>query len=472
MTQRIDIVNLRVSSAAGPIVSGLNLTIDHGETVTILGETGSGKSILARAILGALPPELDYSGQVWVDGVPTLQCQKTTQQKLWSHTLTMLPQEPWYALNPLKTVKNQASEVWRFVSGKKRQTADQLAAEALHNVGLDNAQQKRPHELSGGMAQRAVFVMASAGEADIFIADEPTKGLDASRKNTIVNLLKQQARKGCLLTITHDVEVAAALGGRIIVMKNGQVVEEGKAQQVLSSPVHNYTRDLINSLPSQWPPLSPQTMLHQPFLVADNLSCKRGDKTVFSGMSFQLNQGETVGLQGDSGCGKSSLGDILLGFLPVESGEVNYMEPITRTEKLKLYQDPPSAFAPNVTLGELLNELVALHKLDTGAISPFMKQLGLSEKLLQRQATQVSGGELQRFALLRILLMRPKFIVADEPTSRLDPITAKQVTQLLVSTCKSIGCTLLLISHDPELLNKVCDRTLVFEQLVAPPTLA
>ena len=467
MNPRIDIVNLAVISADGPIVKGLNLAIDEGETVTILGETGSGKSILARAILGALPPELDYDGQVWVDGIPTLQSQQTTQRELWSHTMTMLPQEPWYALNPLTTIKQQVAEVWRFVMGDQKAQADKRALDSLNSVELREASQKWPHELSGGMAQRAVFVMATAGGADIFLADEPTKGLDASRRTTIIDLLRQQASTGCLLTITHDVEVAAALGGRILVMKNGQVVESGDADTLLSSPSHAYTQSLIDALPEKWQPQSVQPPAQSPFLTVKSLACQRGPNPVFSDVSFTINQGEIVGLQGDSGCGNTSLGDMLLGLLPVKSGTVEFLQPMTKLDKLKLYQDPPSAFAKGVSLGVLLEELVALHGLDHKRIKPIMSQLNLSENLLRRTSEQVSGGELQRFALLRILMMQPKFIVADEPTSRLDPITAKQVIQLLVSTCRQAGCTLLLISHDFTLLEKVSDRILQFDELTA-----
>ncbi|ASL29007.1 ABC transporter ATP-binding protein [Azotobacter chroococcum] len=465
MSVLLQIENLSVSAADGRLLlEKLSLTLARGERLTILGETGAGKSLLIQAIMGLLPPPLRASGTLRIEGRDIASLSRGELEHLWGRRIAMLPQEPWHALDPLMRSGRQVAEVYGCVL---RQDAEQAAANArrdLAGVGLEQAGDKLPGQLSGGMAQRLAFCAATAGGAAIVLADEPTKGLDAGRRDHIADLLRRKGDAGCVLTITHDVDVARRIGGRILVMRDGCLVEEGPADEVLNAPAADYTRQLIDAAPHRWPRTGsrrPRAGGQEPaVLEARGLAKRRGGKQLFRELDLRVERGEIVGLVGDSGCGKSSLGDILLGLLAPDAGAVTRPPGIARYKYLKLYQDPPSAFAPTVPLGRLFDDLIRLHRLDASRLPPLLEQLRLSPALLERPVHEVSGGELQRLAIARALLLAPVFLFADEPVSRLDPITARDVVQLLTSVATEHRCAVLLVSHDPELVDKVCDRTI------------
>lgn len=469
MSALISIEQLSVSAATKVLVEPVSLSLHRGEPLTILGETGSGKSLLAQAIMGTLPDALSTQGMVKINDQPL---SIAARQQLWGNQLSMLPQEPWQALDPVMPSINQVSEVYRFageLTAKANIDAMQAARTQLDNVGLPHVSKQLPQQLSGGMAQRVAFAAATATNAPIVIADEPTKGLDTSQRDGIVQLLKSQTQAGGLLTITHDVDVARQLGGRIMVMRHGQLLETGSAEQVLQQPQADYTKALINAQPAFWPnkPLTRHSKRTEPLVSVHNLAQQRGGNTLFSGINFNLHRGEIIGIYGDSGCGKSTLGDTILGLLPPTAGRIDWQQQLSRAQKLKLYQDPPASFSSAVTIGTLLNDVVQRHKLDANAIAPLLEQLKLDSELLERTSQNVSGGELQRLALLRAMLLSPKFLVADEPSSRLDPITAQQLTQLLVTQARQHDCALLLISHDETQLKKVCDHIIYLKDYPA-----
>ncbi|WP_428239636.1 ABC transporter ATP-binding protein [Gynuella sp.] len=470
MTVLIEIDHLHIHSRDDIIVEDLSLQLIQGTPLTILGETGSGKSLLAQAIMGLLPEGLTRSGHIHILGKHVNHYSGSELQALWGRTLVMLPQEPWHSLDPLMKAYRQIADVFRYVRGLASVPALVATEQQLQFLGLQQAGHKRPGELSGGMAQRVAFAAATAGGADIMLADEPTKGLDASRRDDIVRLLKQHANTGGLLTITHDVEVARQLGGQIMVMQKGRVLEQGDADQILNHPQSDYARALIAASPRNWPVNKPDTLAApQPLLQLENLSMRRGGHDLFANLNLTINRGEIIGLCGDSGCGKSTLGDIILGLLKPDHGQIRYLQPVNRHQCLKLYQDPPSAFADGPPLRQLLQDLIDLHQLDEQRIPVLLEQLQLSADLLQRSCSQVSGGELQRVAILRALLMDPVLLVADEPTSRLDPLTTQTVTQLMVSACRQQQCSLILISHDHEQLSSVCDWVINLADYLSTP---
>jgi peptide/nickel transport system ATP-binding protein len=460
MSVLLKLTNVAVYVGDTCLLEPISLELKQGQPLTILGQTGSGKSLLAQAIMGLLPDTLSFQGEVEVFGnVLSLE----ERQALWGRDLVMLPQEPWHALDPLMKGIYQVSEVYQYVQGKPNHEALARAKQDLDDVGLADSAHKRPGQLSGGMAQRLAISAATAGGANVILADEPTKGLDVSRRDGIVRLLQSRSIAGSLLTITHDVAIARQLGGTLLVMKQGRLVEQGDALVVLDNPQDSYTRELIAAEPKSWAekPLSFVDTSAETVLVAENLAIKRGGRTLFEDLSFSIKKGEVVGVVGDSGCGKSSLGDALLSMLPVSAGNITRFNNTAKPYQwLKLYQDPPSAFTASVSLGTLLDDLVRLHSIPRERISPLMARLNLPDVILQRNCLNVSGGELQRFAILRALLLDPVFLFADEPTSRLDPITAKDVTSLLVTLARETGCAVLMVSHDPYLVRKTCDQVI------------
>ena len=462
MTALIKVQDLTIHYQGKCLVNKVSFSVEKDRPLTILGQTGSGKTLIAKAIMGLLPKVLEASGVVEVFGKPVL---AQSRSPLWGKSITMLPQEPWHSLDPLMANYQQVSEVYESVKGEDGETAFNHAIADLDHLGLKDSALMRPTELSGGMAQRLAVASATAGGANLLIADEPTKGLDSSRRDDIIQLLKKSAQGGSLLTITHDIDVAQQLGGDILVIKNGDMIEAGSAESVLTNPQAEYTKELIYAAPEYWQLEPAPATERNAILQVSDLTIGRGKNALSSGLNLTCHGGEIIGVVGDSGCGKSTFGDTLLGLLPPLKGEIKPLLANTKAHQwLKLFQDPPSSLSAHVTLQTLLNDLVKLHKLDTKKIAPLMKKLNLPESILQRSAKDVSGGELQRFSILRALLLEPVFLFADEPTSRLDPFIAKEITELLIALAREQGCALLIVSHDPALIDKCCDTVIRLDQ--------
>lgn len=446
------------------LIESISLTIKQGQNLTILGETGSGKSLLAQALMGALPKGLMVKGQIIINGKTFHDGQGELDgrqfAKLWGRDLTMLPQEPVRSLDPTMTVFRQIWESLYFVKKADNATAKQTTLHTLEQLSLAHAKDHYPHELSGGMAQRASFASATVSGAYMVIADEPTKGLDRTNKITVVDMLAQVAKQGgCLLTITHDIEVARRLSGNndlLMVMKKGKLLEQGQATDVLQNPQSDYAKELMSANPATWikADIAPTDT---PLLSLYDVAISRGNKELFSGLNITLHAGQAVGLIGDSGIGKSSLGDAICGLITPSKGTMMWHTTPKRHQVLKLYQDPPSAFAQNITLGTLINDVVKRHKPDKSQIAPLMDALQLHPDLLNRTSQNVSGGELQRIAIMRALMIKPVLLFADEVTNRLDPITQKTTLDLLTKACRIQNCTLVMVSHDHDLTRHYCD---------------
>lgn len=460
--------NVSVFTKSGQnLVEPISLTLHKGQNVTILGETGSGKSLLAQAIMGALPDELVSQGDILIEN-QTLDKQQL--REYWGRRMAMLPQEPSRSLNPTMTMLDQVWESLFFVAKKDNTTSKQLAKEKIDSLGLAKSADYYPHELSGGMAQRASFAIATSGGAYIVIADEPTKGLDEANKQAVISLLKRVAENGgTLLTITHDIDVARSLSGgandRMMVMKKGKLLEEGNGEQVLNQPTSDYAKQLIAAAPHNWQSQDRTVIQDSPLLTVQDLSLARGKRVLFKGLNFSLQKAEVLGVIGGSGIGKSSLGDTLCGLLQPASGTITWQQKPKSHQVLKLYQDPPAAFASHVPLQTLLNDVIKKHRLDASRVPYLLEQLKLDERILTRNALNVSGGELQRVAILRALLFNPVLLFADEVTSRLDPITQKETLDLLVTQCKVQDCTLVMVSHDHHIMRHYCHQVIDLETL-------
>lgn len=461
----LQVHGVSVTAADGVLVEPVSLAIAPGQPLTLLGETGSGKSLLAQAIMGILPHELRATGVVVIHG-ERYQLPQDVQRlrKLWGNTLASLPQEPWLSLDPTMPIQQQVAEGHRFVRGQSPAASQTAAGQDLQQLGLQHAARRFPWQLSGGMAQRAAFAAARAGGAEILIADEPTKGLDVARRDEVSQLLQREvAEGGMLLTITHDIALARQLGGDVVVMHKGKVIEQGRAQQVLHQPQHSYTRQLLAADPSAWPACPPTILRTQPVISAQGIRLQRGGKPLGVPEQFTLHAGEIVGLHGASGSGKSSFGDVLLGLLQPQQGSVTRHRSTDALKYQKIYQDPSALFPPLRTLRQSIDDVLRRHRVSVQRRDSLMEQLALSPSLLARRPDMLSGGELQRFSLLRVMLLQPVFLFADEPTSRLDPLVQQQTLQLITALAHEQQCGVLLVSHDRDLLEKSAHRVIAMQ---------
>ncbi|MBL6080058.1 ABC transporter ATP-binding protein [Belnapia sp. T18] len=452
---------LDVTAADGTaLVRGVDAEARPGQPLTLLGETGSGKSLVLAAAMGSLAPGLRASGRVMLDGTEMLSATHSVRRALWGRRLATLPQEPWLALDPTMRALGQVAEVYRLVRGMPAAASELEARARLAELGLDGAAAHYPFQLSGGMAQRLALATLRASGAPVLLADEPTKGLDADRRDEAGARLRAEADRGrTVVCVTHDVAIARALGGEVAVMLEGRVMERGPAETVLEHPSHGYTRRLLEAEPARWPALPPRPAPRGEVAVtAEGVRRSFGGRPVLRGITFSVLRGEIVAVTGPSGCGKTTLGDVLLGLLRPDAGQVRRLPGVAPWRFGKLYQDPPSAFAPHQTMRQALSDLAQRHGLSWAAIAALLDRLRLGPLLLDRRPEALSGGELQRFALARVLALDPVFLFADEPTSRLDPITQGEVSNLLGELVTERGLGVLLVTHDAALAAKLADR--------------
>ncbi|MGL6289010.1 ATP-binding cassette domain-containing protein [Aeromonas hydrophila] len=293
------------------------------------------------------------------------------------------------------------------------------------------------------------------------LADEPTKGLDESMKQEVASRLREACgEERLLLTITHDVALAGVLGGDVGILCEGRLVECGEASQVLVNPAQDYTRTLLRAEPRHWPNWH-KVARSQPWLIrAEQLRHRIGEQTLFDGVNLTLAPGQVTALTGPSGGGKTTLGNLVTGFRPLQQGAI-MRQPLLCDEQIqKLYQDPPAAFIARLPLAVQFADLQKRHGIERPRVDHWLGQLGLSPDLLVNTPEQVSGGELQRLALARAMLLNPKVLFADEATSRLDPISQQQVISVLKQCVERDGLSLLLVSHDPYLVKHMADEVI------------
>ena len=447
---------------AGPrcLLGQVSFELRAGETLTLIGESGAGKSLLAQAIMGSLSPGLRAAGQVMLAGQTSRTEDLQARRPMWGRHLALLPQEPALALDPLRRILPQLTEVHACVRGLHAPAALQVARQQLDAVGLDRARMLYPWQVSGGMAQRAATTLALAGGAKVLLVDEPTKGLDAFWCEQFAAQMRQVlADGGCVLTITHDLRLAEAMGGQVAVLRAGEVVEQGTAAQVLSEPRHAFTRRLIEASPARWPRREarpPGACL----LRARGLSKSFGERPLFENLDLDIGQGERLVLQGPSGSGKTTLGNVLLGLTRPDAGHLERAAGLAPQAFQKLYQDPAASFPAHVSLGQALRDVARKHGTPWPAVQALLERLGVPDDLLHRRPEAVSGGELQRIALARVLTVRPALLFADEPTSRLDLITQQETMATLLDFADEAGAALVLVTHDEDMARAVGDRCL------------
>lgn len=455
------------------LVDVADLTAAPGQPLTIVGESGSGKSLLAHAVMGTLAPELEVTGALTVGSTRFDLADRRARRAAWGRELALLPQEPMLALDPTMRVGDQVAEGVLDHPPRDRRSAA-LAEAALARVGLRDAARSFPHTLSGGMAQRVAYAATTVGGAPVLIVDEPSKGLDVAAVDRLADLLADHVDgDAVLLTITHDLRLARRLGGEVLVMQDASVVERGPATTVLHTPRHDYTRRLLAAEPARWrfpwmretaPPAD-----GEPVLSATALTKSYGDRRLFEDVGIEVRAGERWAVSGPSGVGKTTLGNVLLRLTRPDRGTVHHGPSLTPGRVQKLYQEPALSFPRRVALGTAIDDVLRRHDVPAARFEGLLKRVGIAPDLLQRRPGQVSGGELQRLAIVRAMVAAPALLLADEATSRLDLVTQEVTTDCLLTELSETDCALLLVTHDEDLIDAVADHRLSLGATLSRP---
>ncbi|OBG55497.1 MULTISPECIES: ABC transporter ATP-binding protein [unclassified Mycobacterium] len=488
---------LRVSFGDHAAVRGVDLTVLPGETIAVVGESGSGKSTTAAAILGLLPPGGRITaGRIVFDGSDIAGGNRRTLRAIRGREIGYIPQDPMSNLNPVWKVGFQVSEALRANTSDRR--TRRRAVELLGQAGMpDPAKQagRYPHQLSGGMCQRALVAIGLAGRPRLLIADEPTSALDVTVQRQVLDHLQGlTAELGtALLLITHDLALAAERAGSVVVMREGAVVESGAARSILREPQHEYTRRLVAAAPSLTvrSPARPRPADDggsDAVLVASELTkvyrdsrgvpWRRAEVIAVEGVSFGLRRASTLAIAGESGSGKSTLARMVLGLLAPSSGTVVFDgtridAALSRDQQLAfrrrvqpIFQNPYSSLDPMYTVFRAIEEPLRIHRVGDRrqrgrAVRDLVDQVALPSSVLGRLPRELSGGQRQRVAIARALALRPDVLVCDEAVSALDVLVQAQILDLLADLQTELGLAYLFISHDLAVIRQIADDVLV-----------
>lgn len=532
MEKLLQVSNLRVSFVARETeteaVRGVSFELNKGETLGIVGESGSGKSVTARAIMRLLPEASSRvkSGEVMFLGQNLAQKSRKEMEAIRGRDIGMIFQDPMTSLNPTLRIGEQIAETLRKHRKISKREAKSQAVEMLKLVGIRDPETRfdqYPHEFSGGMRQRAMIAIALACRPSLLIADEPTTALDVTIQAQILNVMKQMQEKlgTAIVLITHDLGVVAGMCDRVVVMKSGEIVEEGRTADIFADPQHPYTKKLLNALPrldepkKRKPgrafqagsdslsganvtdvnldalektqiaavsssdaipdsrPLLEVRSLQQHF----NLGKGRTLRAV-NDISFFIREGETLGMVGESGSGKSTTGRAILRLHEPTSGDVLYRGmavnrlsakemKLMRREMQMIFQDPYASLNPRLKVLDIIGEAMDVHGLTKDAnqrrarVEELLEMVGLDPAFALRYPHEFSGGQRQRIGIARALAVEPKFIVCDEPLSALDVSIQSQIVTLLEDLQQKLGLTYLFIAHDLSMVKHISDRVAV-----------
>ncbi|WP_289767653.1 ABC transporter ATP-binding protein [uncultured Acetatifactor sp.] len=543
----IKIEDLSVAFGETEAVRHVNLDLVEGEILGVVGESGSGKSVTALTLMGlAADTARVTTGRILFDGVTLREagspCDKRLYRSYQGARMSMVFQEPMTSLNPTQRAGRQVEEMLRLHTGLAAAERREKVLEAFRAVGLREPEKvyaSYPHQLSGGMRQRVMIAMAVILEPELIVADEPTTALDVTIQNQIIELLRKinETQKNAMLFITHDLNLARRLCHRVAVMKDGRVVEQGPVEEIFRNPKEEYTRRLIEAVPSRMERRKDIREVFQepvkgdfrntkeeytkrkvavsgaeertsqesaqsaaPVLEVRNLSVyyqdgnvsflsgdrknRQGERLslrerlsgakkewVVSGADFEIYPGESLGLVGESGCGKTSLSKAILGMNCHIQGEIRHHS----IRPQMIFQDPYSSLNPTKTIGWLLQEpLRAAGALDksramtkgdmVAAAYDMLRKVGLEESYFSRRPSQLSGGQRQRVSIGQALITSPGFLVADEPVSALDVTIQAQIMELLQRLQQEMHLAYLFISHDINVVYHMCDRIMVMKE--------
>lgn len=493
-------IGFRAGHVLIPAVTNVDWSVKSGETLVVIGESGSGKSVTASAIMGLLdiPPGVISSGRIVFEDTDLLKVTQAERRQINGCRIGMVFQDPLASLNPVFTVGRQIAEVM-YLHGVARAKAMEDTVALLTRVGIKNAAKRvrdYPHQFSGGQRQRIMIAMAIALKPALLIADEPTSALDVTVQAQILKLLKSlQAENGMgMIFITHDINVASQIGDKVVIMSNGRVVEAGRVSEVLSNPQHDYTRMLLSCVPGRNG--IPDTIVlprDGSFLQVDQLDKvyrKRGflpmrsadqDIHALKTVSFDVNEDEIVCVVGESGSGKSTLVKTLLALERPDSGVVSFcgrivsasdassLKPFRRAVQA-VFQDPTASLNPLMTVAEIISEPWQVHTTVVppsqrpAEIGDLLERVGLRRDHANRYPHQFSGGQRQRIAIARALASRPRMIICDEAVSALDVSVQARILDLLRKLKADSKLSILFVTHDLALVRDFADRVLVMSE--------
>ena len=484
------------------VVDGLSFDLSHGETLCIAGESGSGKSMTALALMRLLPEPVARvsSGSAELSGRNIFALSEAEMRGVRGRRIGMIFQEPMTSLNPVLSIGRQLTEAVVAHQLVSRKAASTEARRLLDIVQIPDAARRLsqyPFELSGGMRQRVMIAIALAQRPDILIADEPTTALDVTVQAQILSLIRhlQRESQSALILITHDMGVVAEMADRVLVMRAGREVEHAPVRTLFAAPVADYTRQLLDAVPVlgamkgvALPKRAGATDVRAPAVIeVDELTVRFDIKGgllrrpvrrvhAVEGISLRVQRGETLALVGESGCGKSTTGKAIMNLVPwtgsiriagrqTDGLSSRLMRPILRDVQM-VFQDPYASLDPRMRVGELVAEPLVIHGLAKGQeledrVSYLFERVGLSRDLLKRYPHEFSGGQRQRICIARALSLNPKVIIADESVSALDVSIQAQVLDLLQDIQNDTGVAYLFISHDMAVVEQISHRIAV-----------
>jgi peptide/nickel transport system ATP-binding protein len=490
-------VDFKTVTGTVQAVRGVSYQVARGETLAVVGESGSGKSVTARAIMSMLAENARVGGdtKIWFEGQDISNFSELQMQSIRGNRISMIFQEPLTSLNPIYKVGEQVAEIIQVHRPMSKKAARDETLRLFREVQLPNPEARLdqyPHEMSGGQRQRVMIAMALANKPDLLIADEPTTALDVTVQAEILSLLKslQKSHNMAVILITHDLTVVEKTSDRVVVMRYGEVVEQGITREVFENPQHAYTKHLLASepkghpdpLPDAAPPLMTAQKMRVSFKLAQGgfFNRKYTDLIAVNDISATVRRGETLGIVGESGSGKTTLGMAMVRLLKANAGHITFdgdrIDHLTRHEmrpyrtKIQVvFQDPFSSLNPRMIIRQILEEGLIVNGIGTSAkdredmIAKALFDVQMPFDAMQRFPHEFSGGQRQRLAIARALVLRPKFILLDEPTSALDLSIQAQIIELLRDLRAKHDLSYMFISHDLKVVKALCHNVIVMQ---------